>query len=362
MKKSAITFLHAGYWLLYCSLFTFIFFITKSTSQEAFDNWDDWLITVLTTTVSGLITFYTCYFWLVPRYVFRKKIGLFAVTGISLCVGVAVLSLLVTLQVMKWVVMASGDVLAIALFALASPFLYNLIPFFILLNVINGVVAMVIRGFVNWYADIHVKEMLLNKNLRTELALLKAQINPHFLFNTLNNIDVLIERDAQKASAYLNKLSEILRFVLYEAQSELIPLAKELEYIKKYVDLQKIRTANEDYVYLQIDGEPDELEIAPMLFIPYIENAFKYATNKKVADAIRIHVSIEDLQIRLLCENIIDKSDAGSLVQSGIGNTLLKNRLDLLYKKDYQLEIKNDGHKYEVNLVLPINIHELSHH
>ena len=362
MKKSNIILLHVGYWLLYWSLFTFIFLITRTTSEEGFSHWDDLLMIVCTTTFSGLLTFYSCYFWLVPKYVFKKKIGWFAVAGISVSIGVAVLVILGYLLITKLMVMASGDFMAQAFFNLTAIFILKFIPFFALLNVVNGIIAMVIRGFVNWYSDIHVKEILINKNLRTELALLKAQINPHFLFNTLNNIDILIEKDAQKASAYLNKLSEILRFVLYEAQSELLPLAKELEYIKKYVDLQKIRTANEDYVNLQIDGDPGELEIAPMLFIPYIENAFKYATNKKMVNAIRIHVSIEELHIRLHCENLIDKSDAGSLVQSGIGNTLLKNRLDLLYKEDYHLEVKNDGHRYEVKLALPVKIHELSHY
>ena len=362
MKKSIIILLHAGYWMLYWFLFTFIFFVTKATSQEAFSHWDDWLITISLATFSGLLTFYPCYFWLVPRYVFKKKIGMFAAIGIGLCMVVAVLSVLVSLIIMKAIVMASGNSLAIALFAITVPFTLQLIPFFALLNVINGIIAMVIRGFINWYSDIHVKEMLVNKNLRTELALLKAQINPHFLFNTLNNIDVLIEMDARKASVYLNKLSEILRFVLYEAQSELIPLKKELEYIQKYVELQKIRTANEDYVSLQIDGSPLELEIAPMLFIPYIENAFKYATNKKLSGAIRIHISIESKEIRLVCSNVIDKSKFRSTAQNGIGNNLLKSRLDLLYKDDYHLEIINSGDKYEVNLALPVIIHELSHY
>jgi two-component system, LytTR family, sensor kinase len=363
MKKSAVVLLHAGYWLLYCALFTFMFFVTKASSREALDNWDDWLITIIPTTLSGLITFYCCYFLLVPKYVFRKKIRLFAVAGISLCIGVGLFSAIISILLLKLIIaIFSGNIDSQQFFVAMVPVVLKLTLFFSLLNVINGVVAMVIRGFINWYADIHVKETLLNKNLRTELALLKAQINPHFLFNTLNNIDVLIEKDAQKASAYLNKLSEILRFVLYDAQSELIPLAKELEYIRKYVDLQKIRTANEDYVCLEIEGDPGALEIAPMVFIPYIENAFKYATNKKVSNAIRIRISIDDLHIHLYCENAIDKSETGILMQGGLGNNLLKNRLDLLYASDYQLHVENLGDKYTVNLALPLKIHELSHY
>src|ERR1044071_687955 len=114
-----------------------------------------------------------------------------------------------------------------------------------------------------------------------ELALIKSQINPHFLFNTINNIDVLIAKDSAKASEYLNKLSGILRYMIYETRNEKISLAGELDYIEKYLELQKIRTANPDYVNFQISGEANNLKIAPMILFPFIENAFKHTENKK---------------------------------------------------------------------------------
>ena len=100
-------------------------------------------------------------------------------------------------------------------------------------------IACLIKAFLNWYSDIFYKRQLEKKNLETELALLKAQINPHFLFNTLNNIDVLIEKNAKIASVYLKKLSGILRFMLYESPMEKVVLIQEVEYIKEYIELQK---------------------------------------------------------------------------------------------------------------------------
>ena len=116
---------------------------------------------------------------------------------------------------------------------------------------VNGIIGLVIRGFISWFNDIKIKESLSQKNFEMELNLIKSQINPHFLFNTLNNIDVLIEKDPPKASLYFNKLSAIMRFMLYETKTDKIPLAKELDYITQYIDLQKIRHANPDFVFLK---------------------------------------------------------------------------------------------------------------
>lgn len=104
---------------------------------------------------------------------------------------------------------------------------------------IEGFVGFVIRGFIAWYSDIKVKEALLIKTHQTELALLKSQLDPHFLFNTLNNIDVLILKNPNIASEYLNKLSGIMRFMLYETKEEVIPLSKEIEYIKNILSCKR---------------------------------------------------------------------------------------------------------------------------
>ena len=189
-----------------------------------------------------------------------------------------------------------------------------------------------------------------------ELALVKSQINPHFLFNTINNIDVLIEKDAVKASAYLNKLSDIMRFMLYETKTEKIPLSKELQYIEKYIDLQRIRTSNPNYVNYTVEGDPCDLMIEPMLFIPFIENAFKHAEGKKAEDAIKIRFSIGHRSIAFDCENRYSVYQLERPDHSGMGNDLIKKRLSLLYPGKHSLDIVTGDGIYKAKLTLDGNI------
>jgi two-component system LytT family sensor kinase len=212
---------------------------------------------------------------------------------------------------------------------------------------------LILRGFVDWYANIKLIEDLRKKNYETELALVKSQISPHFLFNTLNNIDVLIAKDATKASEYLNKLSDIMRFMLYETKTENIPMTKELSYIEKYIDLQKIRSANPDYVNYRVVGRPSpQLSIPPMLFIPFIENAFKHTESNKAESTIKINIEIEKDKIIFLCQNSYKKANEAHVGDNGLGNGLIKRRLDLLYPNNHTLVVDHGPDTYKVTLII----------
>jgi len=187
-----------------------------------------------------------------------------------------------------------------------------------------------------------------------ELALVKSQINPHFLFNTINNIDALIAKDATTASAYLNKLSDIMRFMLYETQSEKIPLSKELTYIEKFIELQKIRTTNSSFIQYQVNGDVRDIQIPPMLFIAFIENAFKHSENKKIEHAIKVNIDIEKGKISFKCENNYNSKSLKKLESGGLGSELIKKRLTLLYPNKHTLSIKNNNELYQVELSLQI--------
>jgi len=226
----------------------------------------------------------------------------------------------------------------------------------LLLDIYAAFVACLIKAFLNWYSDIFYKRQLEKKNLETELALLKAQINPHFLFNTLNNIDVLIEKDASAASVYLKKLSDILRFTLYESPLETVALSEEIKYIGQYIELQKIRTSNTDFVSFIIKGNVDNLRIAPMLFISFIENAFKHCTDKKINNAIEVTLAVRDKDICFTCSNAFDASAQLTQLGSGLGLDLIQARLELLYKGNYQLNIDKTNERFTVNLT--VNIHD----
>ncbi len=217
-----------------------------------------------------------------------------------------------------------------------------------------NVFGFLFQAFMEWIGDRKIKAELEKDKLINQLELLTSKINPHFLFNTINNIDVLIEKDAVKASVYLNKLSDILRFMLYEIKTEKIPLEKELSYIEKYIDLQKIRTSNTNNINYSVKGEIKDLMIEPMLFIPFIENAFKHSESIKATTILEVNFFIEKERITFECLNTYG---ATSLIktESGIGNALIEKRLSLLYPNKHSLQINDKDGTYKVKLVLNEN-------
>ncbi len=228
---------------------------------------------------------------------------------------------------------------------------------------LNGAVGLGFKSFFTWYDDLKWKEAYKRKNYEMELAMLKSQLNPHFLFNTINNIDVLITQDAEKASLYLNKLSDMLRFMLYETKTFHILLEKELAYIEKYISLQKIRTRNPDYVQYTVAGNAAGHQIAPMLFIPFIENAFKHSAPKKEGNVITIAITIHETGIRFTCTNHYLPGTAVEDGYNGLGNELIRKRLLLLYSDKHTLQVTDAHNRYTVALDLPLtHTYELHHH
>jgi two-component system, LytTR family, sensor kinase len=209
------------------------------------------------------------------------------------------------------------------------------------------------RILENWI----ISEKLAKQNLQSELALLKNQINPHFLFNTLNNIDSLIKSNVDKASETLVKLSEILRYMIYDTNIDKTLLSNELKQIESYVDLQKIQFSNKELVSVSIQGNPDKILIAPMLFIPFVENAFKHCNNKNIQNAIKIYFSIDNRTVNFECVNIFDKSRKITKDNaSGVGLSIIKRRIELIYPDKHFLSITDDHDTFKVTL--SINTHE----
>ncbi|MBN2572057.1 MAG: histidine kinase [Ignavibacteriales bacterium] len=204
--------------------------------------------------------------------------------------------------------------------------------------------------FSEWNKNKAVQELLEKQNIKSELELLKSQINPHFLFNTLNNIDILILDEPRKASDYLKKLSGILRYVLYETSNEKVHLSSEVAYIQKYVELQKIRTTNNKFASVEIIGNINDVFIAPMILIHFVENAFKFATNKKIENGITIRLEVLETEVVFNCKNHIDEDNSNSETDSGLGFKLIKQRLDIIYRENYVLKVSEENNWYIVDL------------
>jgi two-component system LytT family sensor kinase len=346
MKKAFVIFIHFGYWLLYLLLLSVIFTIADAQIRKAatFANVLALFPLIVLCVAPNLVSFYSFYFLLFPRFLRRKKFFFLIISGALFCLVSALAGALVSLVFFGF---------EQAIFRDAYEF-STLFTSLFLIAAIHGAVAMVIRGFISWYAEIKLKEELAQKSFEMELALIKSQINPHFLFNTINNIDVLIAKNPRLASAYLNKLSGILRYMVYETKAEKIPLAGELDYIEKYLELQKIRTTNPDYVNFQIEGEAGNLQIAPMILFPFIENAFKHTENKKNSNSIRIRVSIEKDRLVFECENSYQANPDKKQDFGGVGNELIKKRLRLMYPEKHALEIGDREGIYKVRLIIAL--------
>jgi two-component system LytT family sensor kinase len=196
-----------------------------------------------------------------------------------------------------------------------------------------------VRGFENWFADIRLKAELETRNLKNELELLKSQINPHFLFNALNNIDSLIRTKPETASDSLVTLSDMLRYMIYETKSDQVLLDKELVYVKNYLRLQQLRFRDKDYIRAILPDQCSGIQVAPMIFIPFIENAFKYANNTGKLPVIDISLHCDGNVLVFTCQNYCMKERTDHSMTGGLGLENAKRRLALLYPGKHELVI-----------------------
>lgn len=336
---------HLLFWLcvpIIMSFFVWIFFrSTFSIQNQSVDFFEVFLdrgniLSNLIIVFAGAFGFYTAYNIIAPYFLHKAK-------TVKIALGIIFLFLIpaIFLYVLSFFFL---EIDQISLF-IAYPIL--------LLFSIMGTLFRVWKYGRNRDMD---NARLERKTLETQLNLLKTQINPHFLFNTINNIDVLIESDPKTASNYLRKLADLLRFMLYRVSEEdMIHLIDEIEYLKKYIALQKIRSVNPNFVNFTIEGNPDSITIAPMILIVFVENAFKHVGDKKKDNAIELKMTISPTSLVFQSRNTIRKYPVDfNQKEGGIGLASVKLRLDLIYKGNYQLDISSDELFYETILKIEI--------
>jgi len=353
MKKSVIVLLHVGFWACYLILIA-IMLAVYSRSIVNVANQGSRILNALYSIflfalTPSFITFYFFYFLLFPKYLQQKKFLLSIIYGLLITIAAAVIGYILIRYFIE-----SGRISDMDKGGKnGRSTAIRTIMVMTFIGSICGMIALVLKGFITWFNEIKLKELLREKNYEMEMALIKSKLDPHLLFNTINNIDALILKDAVAASDYLNKLSDIMRFMLYETKADKILLSKEIEYIDKYIALQKIRTANENYAHFTVTGSTGNKLIAPMVFIPFIENAFKHTNNKKLENAITINIFIEAETIQLVCENRFDARLTVKQFDSGLGNELIQKRLNLLYPEKHTLDVHKTNELYSVNLTIP---------
>lgn len=290
-----------------------------------------------TPTVLGII-FYTNYLHLVPHYLFRKKYKSYIAINIILC-----LSMLFVIH--AWFEICNHyypipnpkrhhDPLGIwgfILFRIRDFIIYGF----------TAALAATIRMSKKWRAAEEARQQAELKRTEAELKNLRNQINPHFLLNTLNNIYALIAFDTEKAQQAVQNLSRLLRHILYDNNQEFIPVNRELEFLKNYVALMKIRISDNVDVQFNIDLPSDNnIQIAPLIFISLVENAFKHGISPTQKSFIHIHIYAEKdtdtLTLSIKNSNFPKKRN--DISGSGIGLEQVKRRLELIYPNKYHWE------------------------
>jgi len=344
MKRIVIISFHAAYWLAYLFFTVSIVIVARGNfNGNVFES------IVLNTFLAGSC-FYAFYFSLVPKYLSKRQIKKFVAWGLltTFVIAIVMMTLLVLSGVKNKPTLEFTETQT-ALF----PIIFNLVivvAFYTVIGLVHGLLATFMKGFFLWYNDIFVKQQLEKKNLETQMSLIKARIDPHFLFNTLHNIDTLIKNDPSLASIYLQKLCTIMRFTLYENQVELTPLQKEIDVMQEYIALERLRCAN-DFILVEITGELTDVGIAPMVLLTFVENAIKFSDGRKTENAVRVKVHVHgDGQLDFFCRNIIAKKSTEP--SGGIGLELIKNRLNLLYPNKHVLLLSEKDGYFEVKLTV----------
>lgn len=218
------------------------------------------------------------------------------------------------------------------------------LPFFIAMTV----------WMIRWiFIQIRSILRLKKEKKQAELSHLKSQVNPHFFFNTLNNLYGLVNQDSEKAQQLILKLSDMMRYSIYEGQNDWVSLGEEIIYLENYMDLHRMRYHKEIAIRFDVEVEDSNVKIMPLLFIIMVENAFKHGVEKLRKDAfVHIHLKATQKLIDFEIENNFDPEEVDDI--EGIGLKNLKQRLELVYLNKYELVSSKKGSVYKVQLKLSL--------
>lgn len=299
-----------------------------------------------------MIVFYTNYFVIISRYLFNKRIWqFFLVNGLLFIVCLLILDFIkqfyfgdyfAKMQVLKHLP-PRGNMREIILFR------------DLLLMIVTVGLATAIKMTTQWYQSQAKQKELEKLHVESELNNLKQQLNPHFLFNTLNNIYSLISINQEHAQDAVHQLSNLIRYVLYDSDQAKVPLSKDLNFTSNYIKLMSLRLPVNVALETDIMKPDNSVEIAPLLFISLVENAFKHGVSPTLPSLISIRIQMKgsnELECRVENSNfpIQDENSVGS----GIGLSNLRKRLELIYPSTFTLEADEKGGKYISTLTLKL--------
>lgn len=276
-----------------------------------------------------------------PRYLLKKRYALYLLTN--------VIFVTIVFVIIDFYQMNIGHVSLYGSFT--NHEVYWNILFALFMNGTNGGIKLLYQSLLDEQQLLRLKE----ENLRAEMTSLKYQINPHFFMNTLNNIHALIDIDTEAAKSAVIDLSKMMRYVLYDSEREMISLSADLQFLRNYIELMRIRYT--DHVQITIDAPqtlPEKVAIPPLLLIVFVENAFKHGVSYNHPSFIHISLFYADKKLTAIISNSRNPQPTSPTRQGGIGLENVRKRLDLLYgPHGYSLDICQEEERYTVKLVIP---------
>lgn len=329
---------HAAVWIVFFLMWDRIvyFYISNPLNRLYFSALDVSLI---------ICAFYMVYLYLMPDYLRRKNLWRLIALSALLFISLAALY--------SWL-------MSVLLHHLFMPIHFYFAWNYTQMQVNRYLIALVgVLGgcFIKLAADRLAAQRKIDQmekeKSQAELTYLKAQINPHFLFNSLNSLYTQLELSPNDAKGTLVSIAEMLRYQLYDCAADRIALEKELVYLENYFNLQSLRTDNCITTLIK-EGEPGELSIAPLLLIPFVENAFKYVSDdNEQENFIRVAITIKNNELFFNCVNTFNaEKNTGAAGNKGIGLINVKKRLALVYPGRHRLQQQTDAQIYTVNLTL----------
>ena len=336
--------IHTIAWgLLFCSPFLFAYGDNAPVSLERYVGFVIMPLTFMT-------VFYVNYGILTPRLLFRKRLGRFILANLLLIAAVLLIQHIWHEMCRLYIETEPprenrGD----------PPPVYFFIAWNAMLMALTVGLAVAIRMTGNWYRIEAEKQQIEKERTQAELKNLKSQLNPHFLFNTLNNIYALIPIDRTKAQFAVHSLSHMLRYVLYENNQNYIPLEKEIQFVRNYVELMELRLPDRVETTVDLPEQADGYTIAPLLFITLVENAFKHGVSPSQPSFVHISIRMvkEGTLVCTIENSDFPKTDADRS-GSGIGLQNLRKRLNLLYPNRHILRTENLNGSFVAQLIIDL--------
>jgi len=332
---------HLGFWVL--AFYVLLRIFSPQTGISKID-----LVYTLIFTATMLPGIYLNLFLFIPRFLSLKRYGAYALLLLLTIFATAGLNILTFSKL--------TDIFLPGYYFISYYELSDLVKFSL---VFTGITTL-LKLSKGWFMLMEARNQLARlekQNAETRLEALKNQVNPHFLFNSLAGIYSLVLQNSSKAPEAVLRLSDFLRYVLYETSPPLVDLSKELSAMTDYVELQKLRAGRDAEISFDIPGESGKWQVAPLIFLPLIENCFKHGIKGSAGPVFaRMAFSISADSLEACFENNKGiTADEGARTSPGIGLVNLRDRLDLLYPGRYELKINTDNERFTVKLTIPLH-------